>query len=344
MEKLIKKESGVNRVVGVEPDKEQVYLEVFRKLFKSEQNGIEKEHSSELDDLIIGVNGYLKEFLKKYGVDSLPIPTQSIHILDRSKMSEEQLKYLEEKYPDHNGVYRPNEQYIVMFLDYDTGSKMRFTQTLVHEILHMNGFVSYQGIQAEGSSRKDLKWDVTSEETGEQSQVSFRLRRVGFRVVSVKDKITYFYDTDEALINELTMRFDWQYFSKLPQLQEEYVKRQKVRESIITKHDITVEQAQHDIANIETKMENDEYLSIIRGYTYDEERKSLNNLIDDLYEKNKSDFSVREEVFNIFAKAVMTGRLLPVARLIEKTYGKDSFRKIGANSGKRETSEEVKSN
>lgn len=62
--------------------------------------------------------------------------------------------------------------------------------------------------------------------------------------------------------------------------------------------------------------------------------KICNSLIDDLYNKNAGSFASREEVFNLFARAVMTGRLLSVARLLEKTYGKGSFRELGEKTQK----------
>lgn len=52
-------------------------------------------------------------------------------------------------------------------------------------------------------------------------------------------------------------------------------------------------------------------------------------LIDSLWEKNKSRFETREAVENLFLDAQFTGNLLKIGRLIEKTFGKGSFRKLG---------------
>ncbi len=64
-------------------------------------------------------------------------------------------------------------------------------------------------------------------------------------------------------------------------------------------------------------------------YSYIKERGKLNRIVKDIFKNNTSDFKSVEEIFDIFAKAAMSGKLLPVARLIEKTYGKGSFRKLG---------------
>ncbi|MEX1063773.1 MAG: hypothetical protein WED06_00350 [Candidatus Paceibacterota bacterium] len=76
----------------------------------------------------------------------------------------------------------------------------------------------------------------------------------------------------------------------------------------------------------------------VRGsiYSYHEARQRFINLIRDFYRKNEQDFSSPEEVFKIFVVAALTGKILPVARLIEKTYSKGSFRKLdeASTSGK----------
>ena len=60
-----------------------------------------------------------------------------------------------------------------------------------------------------------------------------------------------------------------------------------------------------------------------------EEVEKLHELIDSLYEDNKDFFSTREQIERLFIDAQINGRLLPVARLIEKTFGKGSFRSLG---------------
>lgn len=69
----------------------------------------------------------------------------------------------------------------------------------------------------------------------------------------------------------------------------------------------------------------------LAGFVYPKERLQFDELIDKIYEKNREDedFKDREEVFNLFARATMSGRLLTLVRLIEKTFGKGAFRKLG---------------
>ena len=74
--------------------------------------------------------------------------------------------------------------------------------------------------------------------------------------------------------------------------------------------------------------------STVASYGYYKERVKLNKLIDDIYENNKEKFASREDIFIIFAKAALTGRLLEVAHLIDSTFGKGSFSTIAEETKK----------
>ena len=60
-----------------------------------------------------------------------------------------------------------------------------------------------------------------------------------------------------------------------------------------------------------------------------EEMAKLEALIDGLWEGNKDRFKTREDLENLFFESQFTGNLLKIGRLIEKTFGKGSFRKLG---------------
>jgi len=125
------------------------------------------------------------------------------------------------------------------------------------------------------------------------------MRRGGITIASYDKKQQlypshiYFEGLNEAIIEELTIRFGQGNFELIPELQRELIDK--------------------------------------NTYGYSEERKKLKEIIEKIYETNKDleHFNSSEDVFYIFAKAVMSGKTLKIARLIEKTYGKGSFRKLG---------------
>ncbi len=229
-------------------------------------------------------------------------------------------------------------QFIVTLLDYENRGKLAFLQSLVHEMLHVNSFLSFQKLSAQESERG---YELTTEtESGEKGTISLGLRRQGFRIQLSRKKALgrefYFHNLDESVIAELTMRFDWEFFPEIPQLEEECRRREEIVNAESRRSGRSAEGLKRKVANVETKRLESDYMVTLQGYSRDKEREEFNTLVDDLYERNKSEFSSREEIFGLFAKAIMNGRLLPVARLVEKTFGKGSFREIGERTKQKE--------
>lgn len=331
MEKIpeIKKESGVNRIIGTEEQTEKDLLAFFKEKFElGFKEETDKAHSAELDNLIPKLNNYLKEFCEQYGVDSINIPSENIHILDRGKLTPEQIEILKKRAENIGGFYSPGKQAVGMLIEYEDGKKLSFLQMLIHEMLHLNSFGSLHKLpvdKAEQGQQLTRKVD-----NGKKEEISLGIRRAGFSIKTIDGK-TYFYDTNEAVITELEMRFDWKYFPQFPELEQDLKRKQKILEEISQSENMGMDYLKRTFAHIGEEHEGRVEL---KKNLYDEERAALNKLIDEIYEKDKSDFSSREDVFNVFAKATMTGRLLPIARLIEKTYGRGSFRALGEKFGK----------
>lgn len=328
------KESGMSKIINVEPADEIDILNHFKNEFNEQtKNKLEKEHPQELDDAILAINNFMKNFLKQYGIEAVNIPIKNIYLIDRSKLTEEQAENLKKRARKTAAIYDPERQEIIMLLNYEDDKKLVLFQSLVHEILHTNSFISYTKFNnQEGGC--DIKLTERAENNAKKDTF-LKKRRLGFNVYR-SDGTICFNNLDEAIITELTMRFDWKYFSQLPQLAEEYKRRQYLIQDLIEKESrvsgkkLDFDQEKRRRAHTKKKQQADGSWTITAyDYPYIRERRNLNKLTDDLFEKNKSEFSSKEEVFNLFVMAAMTGKLLPIARLIEKTYGKGSFRELG---------------
>ena len=76
-------------------------------------------------------------------------------------------------------------------------------------------------------------------------------------------------------------------------------------------------------------------LSIKYSNRYPEERRTMWSLFDTICERNprafpgKSSGEAREELFQISTKATLDGNILPLGRIINDTFGKGTFRKLG---------------
>lgn len=318
-----KKESGISRVVGIEESGEQELLDYFKRKFESQsKDELEVEHTPELDLLISQINEKMEEFMAKYGVRSLEIPSRNIHIYDKSKLDPQRRKQIEERYEKTGAFYVPIKQLIVLFRNYIPGNKLYFAESLIHEMMHANSFASVQKVK---EGRAEI---AKGEET-----LRLGVRRSGLEISTKAGRFLFFY-INEAIIEELVIRFDRKYFSEFPDLKQEYddrkeaieaeAKRERKKES-----EILISGLEHRKKDAEGSHE-----VLLRTYSYRDEREKLNQLVNDLYKKNKNEFQSPEDVFTLLAKAVLNGQLLPIARLIEKTYGKGSFREIGEKHSK----------
>jgi hypothetical protein len=313
-----KKESGINRVVGFEPETEKGLLEFFKKRFENNEqdSDLEKEKTAEQIEIIARINNEMREFLASYGIEAIEISPQNIHIIDKSKFTEEQLRKIEERFGTDNGFFSADKQGIAIMKDYEA-SKLLFLHTLVHETLHLQGFFSYQKTDPETA-------DFTLK--NEDEAASMNPRRSGFSIGTTDGEKLLFNDLNESIITELEIRFEKKYMVHYPELETELKAREEYTQQIAERRGVPVEKMREGVAG----MKGDTWVT----YAYHDERQQFNELIDELYKRNKADFESREQVFDLFAKATMTGRLLPIARLIEHTFGKGSFRMIGERTAK----------
>jgi uncharacterized protein YrzB (UPF0473 family) len=322
MTEKLPRESGMQRIVGVDPETESSILDYFKGKFEREKKGIEeKELDSEIIESLPKLFEFFREFLLKYGIEALEIKENNIHAVDFTKLSPELFQRLKKKFEKTDAIYTPKQQAIVTFLDYRSG-KLKFFQALVHEMFHAQSFQSFQ--KAEDSSFKLYK---ASKGNDSVEEIGLSARRVGLNMY-VSDS-AYFENMDEAIIQELTMRFEWKYFHSLPNLTEELrIKDATLKELEEAGGDI--EKEKRIIATVSKKQADGDNRTVkLASYPYQKEREGLEGIIKKIYESHKSQFSSIEEVFDVFAKASLTGRVLPLAHLIEDVYGKGGFRKLG---------------
>lgn len=322
---LNQKESGINRVIGYESEKEKEFLQYFKDKFENNTvSSEEKEKTTEQQELIERINFEMKDFLAQYGIKAIEIPSNNVHLLDKTKFTEAELERIQEQFGTENGFYSALTQGVVILKDYDA-SKLSFLQTLVHEILHLQGFYSYQKSSQENA-------DLTLRNKDES--VSINIRRSGFSIGTTDGKRLLFHKLNESVITELEIRFEKNYMTQWPELEEELDARDNYIEQVVTRDRVPIEVMRQTVAGIKGD-EATGYKWV--SYPYHKERQQFNSLIDELFARNKHDFVSREQIFNLFADATLTGRLLPIVRLIEKSFGKGSFRTIGERSADKPT-------
>ncbi len=298
------KQSAISRFVGLSEAEEDSIFENARKIFqKQEKLPIEREKTEKELEIIRNVLAQLPEFLNQYGIDSLHFAPEHVHISDKSSLSEEQKNSFGIS-EESGGFYMEDRQGMVAFASTDD---LHFAERIGHESLHGNSFISF-----------------TTSKDGKST-----LRRVGLTILDENGR-RYFHNLNEALTEELAMRFDKEYSDKMLALSEAVKKRMEFVNLIKTKNP---KANTTEIKSVVTEQEADgKWKTIVREYVYQPERKELALLINELYEKNQNKFSSQEEVFRLFVKAAYSGRVLEIARLIESSFGEGAFKKLAEST------------
>jgi len=311
----MEKFSSFERVVGniPEAEKEQILRdkgERFDDQVFEDLRGKEREKTQEELQIISLANEATNEVRQRYGLENFDIPPENIHVI------------AEEAWPREKGVafYNSILQGIVAR---EQPARIVFMKKIFHEMLH---FKSYNALQIE---------------TGENPELDEY--RVGLTVHTRDGKSMYFVNLNEAVTEEMTKRFATKLFDN-----SLFAGETKQTKDVITRYPRAVTGSGEPLfdedtfyAEVEGKKSWGEAVGRLfgaqekpkkittEGFTYQLERKILNTLIDKIFERNPEKFQDREEIFEIFAKGMMTGNILPVGRLIERTFGNGTLRRIG---------------
>lgn len=311
----MEKFSSFERVVGniPEAEKEQILRdkgERFDDQVFEDLRGKEREKTPEELQIISLANEATNEIRQKYGLENFDIPSENIHVITK------------EAWPREKGVAFYNSM-LQGIAAREQPARIVFMKKIFHEMLH---FKSYNALQIEIGENPELDE-----------------YRVGLTVHTRDGKRMYFVNLNEAVTEEMTKRFAIKLFDN-PLFAEET----KQTKDVVTRYSRAVTGSGEPLfdddtfyAEVEGKKSWGEAVGRLfgaqekpkkittEGFTYQSERKILNTLIDKILERNPEKFQDKEGVFDVFAKGMMTGNILPVGRLIERTFGNGILRRIG---------------
>lgn len=312
----MEKFSSFERVVGniSEAEKEQILRdkgERFDDQAFEDLRGKEREKTPEELQIISLDNEGTNEVRQRYGLENFDIPPENIHVIT------------EEAWPREKSAAFFNSMLQGVAMR-EKLSNIAFMKTVFHEMLH---FKSYNAAQ------------ITTEENPELDEY-----RLGLTVRTRDGKKMYFVNFNEAVMEEMTRRF-------AKKLLDNPLFADEIRQTkdVMRKHPQAITASGKPLFDEDTfyaevqgskswresadrlfgKLFGSSVKISIEGFTYQSERKILNTLIDKILERNPEKFQDREEIFEIFAKGLMTGNILPVGRLIEKTFGNGTLCQIG---------------
>ncbi len=263
----------------------------------------ERKKTPEEVEIIKIINDRTNKLRDRFQLSHLNIPQENIYVIPQEAPWPEDFK--------GNGYHPPMAQFIVIrekLIEKSYSSKVVFAMRLIHEMIE---FKSYASLKKTGES-------------------SFDVYRHGLKNYGInKNGKHSFTNLNEAVVEELAI----QIFNELKE-------NSLFKEEVDITNQIKNYFAKEQIAEQKKLLDEDIYFIGLdkessklhwSGFSNPRERKSLDILIEKIYQKNTDKFKEKKEIFDIFSEAIMTGKIIKLGRLIDQTFGKKTFRKIAEN-------------
>lgn len=250
-------------------------------------------------------NQETNRLLKLAGIEPYDFPASNIHIMDKH--------FIEEQYGSdfETGRAYAEGQSIVLNEDDVRKSRLSFASIVFHEMFHVKSLFVQHAVR----KQKD-------DNTFNTKIVTYRK---GLLVCSPQQKQADDHIHFAGLNEAVTANAEKLFFAKL--LDDPYFadERKKLfsEESVAFKKELFENKGITEDEIIFVDVENDhDYMRI--GYCNQRE------VLDYVCREIAHDMSVSEdEVFNKFVKSQFTGHLVELGNMIEKSFGKGSFRRLG---------------
>lgn len=300
----------IRKLKSASPEEAEKDLAYYAGFFEGQAEGLprapEREKTSEEIEIIEEILRAMPHFIRTYEGSPLNLSHKYIHIVDPGQLNEKQKIAIGKRGGEEGWVIGGKT---IAMLSRDT--LLHEARIMVHELLHLHQFNSFKVKQGE----KGFKI----------GRLTLVPQQLGMAIYNKNKQVQYFRGIDEAVIEELTMRFDRKYFSNFAPLKKAFEAREET-EKRLGGH--PYEEA-GEVAEVKTEQKEDGlWETKLTPYAYPKERKILRAAIEKIFSKNRDEHGSREEVFALFAKAVLTGRLLELARIVEQSLGKGAFRKL----------------
>jgi hypothetical protein len=297
--------TSIERVVGKlsEAQRTEALAEAqehFRDQRFEELEGKERGKTPEELRMIFLANSATNALRRDYGLTNFDWPAANVHVIT------------EEGWPEHEeslGMFEPMRQAIFVRED---PSREPFLATLVHEMLHAKSYAALQAVT--------------------EDNPFITVYRLGLAVSSRDGKRTRFTNLNEAVTEELTKQLSQKLFHDPLFDAEERETRKTLRthpdmrsgegELLYTEDTFHAALGRSETAAPPEKI-------VTRRFVYAEERALLAALTKKLSERLPEQFGSTDAAFEVFVRAMLTGNILPLGKLIDRAFGAGTLRKIG---------------
>jgi len=253
---------------------------------------------------------------KKLGLKPFDISLSNYHILPEEKYR----KIINDN--NYASVTVLNQQAIIFNAELARESLPYFGALTLHETLHLKGYFAFE------------MEEVEEEESGEKVPM-ITIYRTGVLVGALQQDIArgnyhaHFEGLQEAIVENQTKK-SFQKLLELPELAEYKnwlmsKKARKIKEQI----------SQKGIKSGEGEIPEDELIWVSKDgktwlmFGYLKHRVVLDYVCREIQKEFSDKYKNPDDVFSEFLKAHFTGDILTIGKLVEKTFGKGSFRMLG---------------
>ncbi len=351
---------ALDRIVSAdmtEEEKNEVVLEL-KKRFDSQDLGDLKEGevplTQEQELYVKAADAFIDEELEHYGLHGRDLPPNVIHVLRPGQFNKFLSRRKLEDPKNNTAAITSAMDQMIVFKDLQQGGH-KFFSNVVHEKSHLKSFISFNPVAIEGTEdvnivARRLGWNI--EETNPEGKTFFHgIDEAVIETLSVDivrkhggEAFGQEFDTSEKLRHALIEYIGSIIRGSGSSLATAESQKELVEFKEFLEHDAMflsrAEEFLHSYESAEKDKKDlilldalgsymDKRPELIEEFQYRYERKFLRNLIATLYKENESQFQSEEDIERLFIKGGFDGNIMPVARLIEGTFRKGSFRKLG---------------
>mgnify|MGYP000868879778 CR=1 FL=1 len=254
--------------------------------------------------LIDFANEETSRLMQEAGIEPYDVPVENYHIIPPE---------LYKKVVGDSGTAATfnTKQGIIFNAQNFRDNPVNFGATALHETLHLKAHFSME-VQEEG--------DEVSKTPYREGVTVRALQSYGYH----EKYHHHFAGLHEAIVAETEKRLLGKLLDR-PELAKEKEwlasdEAKEMRKKLAEKKEIP----EDDIIWVGKKGEND-----WETVSYLQQRNVLNYVCEEIQKQFPDEYQSADDVYKVFLNAHFTGRLLPLARLVEKTFGEGSFRLLG---------------
>lgn len=275
--------------------------ETQEKIGRMEYPKTETEHA-----LIQLANAESNRLMKEVGVEPYDIPSENYHIVPPDIYKE---------VSDGSGAVAVYMQQAAMFnAPFYRGNSLHFMSSALHETLHLKGHFSLE-VEENGNNVHVTQYRsglsvYAAQKRQRAGEHHLHLRGLHEAVVAEQEKHSF-----PSLLDAPILKKEKEWYT----LDETQAMFRRVSEKTrIPSGDLIWAEERKD----------KEYNYIDFGYPA--QRKTLRYVCEEIFGQFQDTYQSPDAVFKEFLKAQFTGRLLPIARLVEETFGAGGFRTLGS--------------